>query len=225
MFSCGIIGSTRRAAAVAGKLLFVSACAGRATQVKAMAEAAVDAAAAFDGNVDAADCSIMVSNYDQSCSVDSDCVSTVGTFPHAFAVFSGNYCESQCPCGQEALSQTAATQYLNDVLGTPLGSGAIPFQNCGCGSLGSACCMGGRCTLSLQCASDLNPSDGGEEDGPRGSPLDGGVLCSVTSGPLDSGVAQPGIAQYCPGTCAQVGSGWACCIPAGGGTTLCSMPP
>ncbi len=209
--------------------LFVSACGGRASLVKAMAEAVVDGEAAVDVDVDAAACWIIASNYDQSCAVDSDCVAAVGTFPHAFAVSSGNYCESQCLCPTEAISQMAATQYLNDVLRTPLGSGAIPFQDCGCLSLGPACCIGGSCTLSMQCESNVNTSDGDNDDGdndggPHGSPLDSGVLCSASSGPLDSGVTQRGIAQWCPGTCAQVGSGWACCISAGGDTYLCTTP-
>jgi len=208
--------------------LFVSACGGSAKQVNAMAEAAVDAsaaidaAAAFDGNVDAAACWIIASNYDQSCAADSDCVTDVGTFPHEFAVSSSNYCESLCPCPGETISRAAATQYLNDVLRTPLGSGAIPFPSCSCPELGNACCMGGRCIVSLQC--ELNPSDGGNDDGPQGTPLESGVLCSAISGPLDSGVAQPGIAQWCPGTCAQVSSEWACCISAGPDTYLCSAP-
>lgn len=188
------------------------------------AEATVDAEPAFDGDVDAAACQIIASNYDQSCTVDSDCVSSVGTFPHAFSVFFGNYCESQCACAADAINQTAAGKYLNDVLGTPLGSGAIPFQDCSCGSLGPACCVSGRCTLSYQCSAEVSASDGGDDASAQASPLDSGVLCSATSGPLDSGVAQPGVAQFCAGTCSQVASGWACCIFAGAGTYLCSTP-
>src|SRR5580692_179545 len=69
----------------------------------------------FDGDDDAASCYISVSNYDQSCTVSSDCVVRI-VEPDAstggFIVQSGNYCKPMCICGGEAINNGAVAQYV-----------------------------------------------------------------------------------------------------------------
>jgi hypothetical protein len=178
---------------------------------------------------DAAACVIDASQYDHSCTVDSDCVVTVGTFPHAFSVSSGNFCDPQCSCDLDVINQTAATQYLSAISQTPLGSGGITMQSCGCPEHPQSCCLNGQCAFSSQCGtqSQAGITDAAVQDGPQGAPLDAGVLCSATAGPLDSGASQPGVSQYClaESTCTSFNGGWECCsVSDSGSLSFCIAP-
>ena len=57
-------------------------------------------------------CTISASNYDQSCSVDSDCINYTKNFAVAF----GDWCSLQCECPTDAINRSAAAQYDEDVL-------------------------------------------------------------------------------------------------------------
>ena len=89
-------------------------------------------------------CIIQASSYDQSCTVDSDCVSVAGGFP----VASGDYCQSSCLCPDETISRGAAAQFASAVSRTPLGSGALPHLGCNCGASLGPCCVAGQCSTS-----------------------------------------------------------------------------
>jgi hypothetical protein len=111
-----------------------------------------------DDHVDGAGCYISAANYDQSCSVDSDCVAVIqgaegGVEAFGLVVQSGNYCQPICMCGGEAINKSAAAQYLADVSETPLGSGAIkPLLPCMCPQIpNAACCSDGGCVPAAGC--------------------------------------------------------------------------
>jgi hypothetical protein len=93
-----------------------------------------DAGASGDGGA----CIISASNYDQSCTVDSDCQ----------VVSSGNYCSATCLCGGSAINASAVAQFNKDVSKIPVGSGARgPLCNCPVESL--PCCRHGVCEGSF----------------------------------------------------------------------------
>jgi hypothetical protein len=115
------------------------------------ASRASDAGATPDGPSGTA-CSIDPSNYDESCSSDSDCVNMAGNIPVDF----GNYCQFLCRCGGDAINRTSVGQFMTDVLNTPLGSGAFLGMGCGCGYSGPSCCREGRCAVGATC----EPGDG-----------------------------------------------------------------
>jgi hypothetical protein len=95
--------------------------------------------AGADANVDTAgpSCFIVASDYDQSCSADSDCVS----------VDFGNYCQWICRCGGDAINRDSLSQFTADTAMTPLGQGSIPYA-CNCGYILGPCCRGGQCTTA-----------------------------------------------------------------------------
>jgi hypothetical protein len=92
-------------------------------------------------------CLIEASNYNQSCSTDSDCVNSAGPFPVDF----GNYCAFVCRCGLGAINRNAVDQFVADVSRTPLGSGNTFGQGCSCGFAGGPCCRSGMCTTGSEC--------------------------------------------------------------------------
>ena len=63
-------------------------------------------------------CLVDSSNYDRSCSADSDCVR---------ADF-GNYCQWLCRCGEDAIDRASLARFNADVAMTPLGQGRV--QEC-----------------------------------------------------------------------------------------------
>jgi len=94
---------------------------------------------------DASACLIVGSNYDQTCSTDSDCVGVAGNLPVQF----GDYCTTTCLCGGDAINESAAAQYQADVFRTPLGSGAYGLIGCGsCPGTIPPCCRSGRCATA-----------------------------------------------------------------------------
>ncbi|HEX8796038.1 MAG TPA: hypothetical protein VF765_34045 [Polyangiaceae bacterium] len=124
--------------------------------IDASASATADAAAAFDASAthdapapdapsatpeagsaaDATSCIVMASDYDQTCSEDTDCVNVgeVLTCP-------ANECSF---CRIETISTRAAAQYMATFA---LSTAAIPTDSvpCGCPDEGRACCIRGRC--------------------------------------------------------------------------------
>jgi hypothetical protein len=92
-----------------------------------------DAGASGDGGA----CFVSASNYDQSCTIDSDCQ----------MVSSGNYCTAMCSCGGSAINAAAGAQFNDDVSKTPLGSGALGFVDCNCPLEIPPCCLHGVCEV------------------------------------------------------------------------------
>jgi hypothetical protein len=95
---------------------------------------------------------IMASSYDQSCTVDSDCV----------GVAQGDSCR---PCDFTCINATintgALAKYTSDTKSLPavlaVAKGACPSS---CGGPEGVCCRGGKCIRSFQC---LNIADAGAE--------------------------------------------------------------
>jgi hypothetical protein len=121
--------------------------------------------------VDAASCLIVASNYDRSCTQNSDCIAYIygdgsdagrqlsglpanwGVLPVQF----GDYCAdaTPCVCGRDAINRKAVAQYISDVGKTPLILGYAWDNACECGVVvltdgggagNQACCIAGMCT-------------------------------------------------------------------------------
>lgn len=109
-----------------------------------------DASIASIVNTDAAACFISAANYDQSCSADTDCISTVtvpGLRGDVYVHF-GNYCKQICLyCGGDdsTISKNAVAQYVADVSKTPAGSGEVPVDLCSCKAFLAPKCVNGSC--------------------------------------------------------------------------------
>jgi hypothetical protein len=174
---------------------------------------------------DAAACFIEATNYDQSCSVDSDCVGT----GNGYSIQSGNYCQPMCiDCGRETINKKSLAQYMADVSKTPLGSGAFPQEaECGCPLILAPCCMGGHCTPGDQCPEIMFVDAGpiGEEDAATVPP--GSVMCDLNIGRFEAGVDAGGPWRWCmpPESCVPFNGGWACCTTSpSGGVSTCVAP-
>ena len=95
---------------------------------------------------------IQASDYDQSCTVDTDCQQ----------IAEGNACVScafGCPVGG-AINVSALAQYNADIANTPAvgqGGPALP-----CLATMFPCCIGGKCQVGSQCS---NPTDAAAETG------------------------------------------------------------
>jgi hypothetical protein len=176
-----------------------------------------------------ASCFIEPSQYDQSCLVDSDCIEFIsGVAPYlglgGLPVVAGNYCASMCLCRSRTISRSAATQYWTDVSHTPLGSGSISAEACGCAMSPPACCQNGKCTTAA-CRNQTDDSGTGASD--AGAPPDGSVLCGLHEGPLEGGASIGDPSRWCYPMEQWVpfNGGWACCVtnPLGGVST-CAVP-
>jgi len=85
-----------------------------------------------------ASCTISASDYDQSCTVDSDCT----------AVAVGDACQTgspHCWCPGAAISVSARAQYDSDV------AKFNPKNVCDCIALFSPCCVSGKCHADSSC--------------------------------------------------------------------------
>jgi hypothetical protein len=90
-------------------------------------------------------CNIYASDYDQSCSVDSDCVGTLADLG-GIPVESADYCSPGCLCGTgEAINKSAVAQFTAAVSNTPLLSDPSPGCFCSVRST-VGCCQNGRCS-------------------------------------------------------------------------------
>jgi hypothetical protein len=122
-----------------------------------MATPGCEAGVGATASPDAAACSIDLNQYDRSCSVDADCVSTVklscAVYPGSrpvpnLYVHGGDFCVG-CNCNMgAAINQSAVTQYIADVSRTPEGSGQVAFPFCNCPPTPpNPSCINGSCGL------------------------------------------------------------------------------
>jgi hypothetical protein len=162
-------------------------------------------------------CFISASNYDSSCTVDSDCVAVTET---------DDWCASDCLCGRGFLNKKSAAQYVQEAARTPLGSGAVAPGFCGCPLSPPPCCVQGQCTVT-GCGSTPTPvDDASAEPGDLGYT----VLCVGDAGPVDAGVADtpatPGVSRWCngPEVCTSFNGGWACCVLNPAPVVICVLP-
>jgi hypothetical protein len=173
-------------------------------------------------------CFIDPSNYDRSCSTDSDCTEFIpGVAPYlglgGLPVQAGDYCVSMCLCRSEPISSKGAVRYWADVSKTPLGSGALPPQFCGCPASSAPCCHNGTCVNNL-CLDGISDASASQQD--ASEPIDGSVLCGLHEGPLDAGTSGDP-SRWCTPVeqCIPFNGGWACCTSGpGGGVTTCAAP-
>jgi hypothetical protein len=175
--------------------------------------------------IDAGFCSIQTSKYEQTCSSDSDCVTMAGTFP----VQSGDYCKPMCLCGGGTISIVAVAQYVADVSKTPLGSGAIPPEFCGCVLNGTPCCETGQCTFQCPVVPFIPAEAASNQmaDAASGPPQGSTVMCGLNLGPFDAGTDAGGPWRWCQvgESCVPFNGGWACCmIQPSGGFAVCAAP-
>jgi hypothetical protein len=104
---------------------------------------------------------IQASNYDQSCTVDTDCR----------LIGEGNACTPcafNCPFSG-AINAGALAQYTSDVANTPAVAMSFNGQGClaGCPVAFNPCCVGGKCQLSTtgQCAAPDAGADAASDSG------------------------------------------------------------
>jgi hypothetical protein len=119
---------------------------------------------------DVVECIISASNYDRSCTVDSDCVTRAPGVEHALPVLFGDWCSPMCICGDGTLNKESILQYQEDVSRTPLGSGAIPAPSCDCAEPIGGCCQQGQCVTGTACSARPAPdagTDGSADYPPR----------------------------------------------------------
>jgi len=81
---------------------------------------------------------VLASDYDQSCTVDSDCVA-VGEEPQCPT--------SGCECPSAAVNKGVATQYQAAL--SRASTIRVPSSGCSCACLSAALCRGGGCQVSL----------------------------------------------------------------------------
>jgi hypothetical protein len=112
-----------------------------------------------------ASAAIFASSYDQSCKVDSDCVS----------VGEGNLCnECSLVCRTATINASARDEYLSAFINTPAGAGPHMI-GCACPEIPAGpCCRAGVCQLGSQCVLADAGADTGADAGTDGGPLDGG---------------------------------------------------
>lgn len=173
-------------------------------------------------DVDSAACTFLASNYDQSCTTDTDCTE----------VSSGDYCStSVClNCGGSPISVAGAALFNADISNTPRGSGAIPPPNCSCPSSIPIppCCVAGTCHVAEACLA-AEEADAAPNDASGYTP-DYTVLCVGDAGPQDGGPADaaavPGVSRWCNGAeeCLPFNGGWACCVLMGAPFATCVGP-
>ncbi len=105
--------------------------------------------ATSDAAIESPACMISASNYDQSCTADSDCT----------LVSQGNYCDGKsCQCLNGAVNAGAVPRYAADIGKTPVGSGAVVALVCPCIPPIGPCCRSGACTTDCWSPSDTLPA-------------------------------------------------------------------
>jgi hypothetical protein len=125
---------------------------------------------------------IQASNYDQSCTTDSDCIG-VGLGNVCFV------CDVDCP--NAAINRSAQAQYRTDVPRFPASD-----VDCGCPTYPvGPCCVGGMCQMGTQCANPV-PTDAAADTGVDAAVVDaatdsatdgGGADAAADGGPADAG--------------------------------------
>jgi hypothetical protein len=161
-----------------------------------IAELSTDAAATADGSggtdgeasegdADAESysgaCLISASNYDQTCTADSDCA----------VVTSGDYCSTICLCGGSVINAVALTQFNKDVSETPVGTHGVVTGYCPCTPPQVPCCRHGKCAASgCSGPSDTLPSC-----------VDAGGECVLTLGLGSCRTGPPNSCVYADESC------------------------
>jgi hypothetical protein len=127
--------------------------------------------------IDASVKRIQASDYDQSCTVDTDC--------RLIAV--GNACT---PCAFDcsfgaAINVSALAQYNSDVANTPAVAAEFNGQTCasGCPAAFGPCCVGGKCQASTTSQCPAPASDAGDAAADTGADADASA-CTVDSSEL-----------------------------------------
>jgi hypothetical protein len=122
---------------------------------------------------------IQASNYEQSCTVDTDCV----------AVAEGNFCypgSTNCP-GNAAISKSDYARYQADVAKT---NGASCYAPGNCGDESGPCCIGGKCQVGSQCANPV-PTDAAADTGADAATADAGADAALDGGTADADACAP----------------------------------
>ncbi len=173
---------------------------------------------------------IQASDYDQSCTVDTDCR----------YIAEGNAC-TPCAfdCSFGAINVSALAQYNSDIANTPAVAAEFNGQSCasGCPAAFGPCCIGGKCQTSTtgQCpgatadAGDAGAGTGADADGPAACVAAGGEclvggsssVCAVV-GPQDCNPDRNPGGQYCclkkagaPDAAPESGADADACAPSG----------
>jgi hypothetical protein len=178
----------------------------------------------FDGDcTDASAQIILASNYDQSCTTDTDCVS----------VAEGNFCyPGATNCPSAAISTSANAQYQADVAKTRAASCYAPGN---CGEESGPCCVGGKCQVGNECgnlAFDASAETGADasidahvESGAGRVPLNhrpSDAQCSTAAPPGDCAGPYPdGGGCASDSDCADAGTNGRCINPGGGPAAPC----
>lgn len=130
-----------------------------------------------DACADGSERPILASNYDQSCTTDTDCM----------AIGEGNACSLVGPCPSAAINKGAYSQYQSDIAQTPC------YGLSGCPSGSGPCCRHGTCGLNAACysAADTLPAC-----------ADAGGTCQpFVSGCGSMGAGPPDACAYSDETC------------------------
>jgi hypothetical protein len=118
---------------------------------------------------------IQASDYDQSCTVDTDCR----------YIAEGNACT---PCAFDcsfgaAINVSALAQYNSDVANTPAVAAEFNGRTCasGCPAAFGPCCVGGKCQTSTTSQCPAAAADAGD------AAADAGADAAADGGPADAG--------------------------------------
>jgi hypothetical protein len=182
----------------------------------AMDAGSLDAGSAMEaGSPDANPCMVVASDYDQTCSADSDCV----------GVISGDVCPLTSHCGVSTFLEGINVSQ-QDVYESALETALAKFTLMEplCPQTPIACCRGGLCAGTFECVSG---------DAGTTQPISDAsfmpnytVLCVEDAGAMDSGSAVPGESRWCngPEQCLQFNGGWQCCVTNFGPVAMCVAP-
>jgi hypothetical protein len=118
---------------------------------------------------------IQASNYDQTCTIDSDCVAIAESKTCALCELS---------CASAAINVAEMSRYNSDSIALVTAAEEKCPSSCGDGP-GGPCCMGGQCVVGLQCPFPVACC---RADGDCSAcPVDGGADASRNGGPADAG--------------------------------------
>jgi hypothetical protein len=150
---------------------------------------------------------IQASNYDQTCTTDSDCV----------AVAEGNFCfPPNCPSA--AINVSATAQYNADVAMT---NAAICGGASSCPTFSGPCCRGGSCSLGAACVS---AADAGAESGAGRVPVNhrpSDAQCSTAAAPGDCVAPFPDAGCAGDNDCTEADTNGRCINQGGGPAAPC----
>ena len=144
-------------------------------------------------------CMVDATDFDQSCTTDTDCR----------AVVTGYVCGG-AQCANAGINAKALQTYERAYPPRPPNTSNTVVS---CDD--HACCRAGRCAAGTECA----PTDAGAPmvDASEPPDLHYTVLCGEDTGPSDAGSAIPGVSRWCNGleACTPFNGGWECCLDKG----------